>query len=103
MVARLLSLFVHNLDVLYVHTPAKEWINRVRFPILLVVSGTEKNDISLSAFARENLASRDGFDRVPSRVSLLNPILRVLYTSYTLHRFFLSWYVVSPVTCPRVT
>ena len=61
-VARPLSLFVHNLDVLYVHTPAKEWINRVRFPILLVVSGTEKNDISLSAFARENLASRDGFD-----------------------------------------
>ena len=55
-------IFVHNLDVSYVHMPAEEWINRVRFPILLVVSGTEKNYISLFAFAPENLASRDGFD-----------------------------------------
>ena len=36
------------------------WINRVRLPILLVVSWTGKNNISLSAFAPENLVSRDG-------------------------------------------
>ena len=37
------------------------WIDRVRLPILLVVSFTGKNDISLSPFAPENLVSRDGF------------------------------------------
>ena len=40
---------------------AKVWINRVRLPILLVVSSTGKVNISLSAFAREDLVSRDGF------------------------------------------
>ena len=37
------------------------WINRVRLPILHVVTCTGKNNISLSAFAPENLVSRDGF------------------------------------------
>ena len=39
----------------------KVWTNRVRLPILLVVSRTGKNNVSLSTFAPENLASRDGF------------------------------------------
>ena len=42
------------------HT-ARVWIHRVRLPILNVVSITAKNNISLSAFAPENLVSRDGF------------------------------------------
>ena len=47
---------------MYVHTYNKSiWINRVRLPILLVVSRTGKIYISLSAFAPENLVSRDGF------------------------------------------
>ena len=37
------------------------WINRVRLPILLVVSTTVKINISLSAFVPENLVSRGGF------------------------------------------
>ena len=37
------------------------WINRVRLPILHVVSSTRKMNISLSAFAPEVLVSRDGF------------------------------------------
>ena len=37
------------------------WINRVKLPILHVVSWRGKIDISLSAFAPENLVSRDGF------------------------------------------
>ena len=45
---------------------ARVWINRVRLPILLVVSSTGKiNIISLSAFAPENLVSRDGFSSSP--------------------------------------
>ena len=40
---------------------ARVWINRVRLPILLMVSWNGKMDISLSAFAPENLGSRDGF------------------------------------------
>ena len=40
---------------------ARVWINRVRLPILLVVSRTGKTNISLSAFAPENLVSREGF------------------------------------------
>ena len=40
---------------------AKIWINRVRLPILLVVSRTGKNNIPLYPFAPENLVSRDGF------------------------------------------
>ena len=38
---------------------ARAWINRVRLPILLVVSSTGTMNISLSPFAPENLASRD--------------------------------------------
>ena len=40
---------------------ARVWINRVWLPILLVVSWTGRISISLSAFAPENLVSRDGF------------------------------------------
>ena len=40
---------------------ARVWINRVRLPVLLVVSSTGKRNISLSAFVPENLVSRDGF------------------------------------------
>ena len=40
---------------------ARVWINRVRLPILLVVSCTGKMNLSLSPFAPENLVSRDGF------------------------------------------
>ena len=40
---------------------SKKRINRVRLPILLVVSWTGKMNISLSPFAPENLVSRDGF------------------------------------------
>ena len=40
---------------------ASVWINRVRILILLVVSWTKKMNISLSAFAPENLVSLDGF------------------------------------------
>ena len=40
---------------------ARVWINRVRLPILLAVSWTGKMNISLSAFAPENLVSRDRF------------------------------------------
>ena len=37
------------------------WINRVRLPILLVVSCTGKINIPQSAFVPENLVLRDGF------------------------------------------
>ena len=40
---------------------ARIWINRVRLPILHVVSWTRNINIFLSAFAPENLVSRDGF------------------------------------------
>ena len=40
---------------------ARVWINRVRLPVLHVVSLTGKMNISLSAFVPENLVSRDGF------------------------------------------
>ena len=40
---------------------ARVWINRVRLPILLVVSWTGEMNIPPSAFAPENLVSRDGF------------------------------------------
>ena len=41
--------------------------NRARLPILLVVSWTGKINISLSAFAPENLVSRDGFGNTVTR------------------------------------
>ena len=43
-------------------TTTTAWINWVRLPILLVVSSTGKMNISLLAFAPENLVSQDGFD-----------------------------------------
>ena len=55
---------------------ARVWSNRVRLPILHVVSWTGKMNISLSPFAPENLASRDGFGS-PPRVCLLISILRL--------------------------
>ena len=41
---------------------SKRRVNRVRLPIVLVVSSTGKMNISLSPFAPKNLVSRDGFD-----------------------------------------
>ena len=53
---------------------ARVLINRVLLPILLVVSWTGKLHISLSAFAPENLVSRDGFGgpvpRQPARLHI---------------------------------
>ena len=40
---------------------ARVWINRIRLPILHVVSWTGKMNIFQSAFVPENLVSRDGF------------------------------------------
>ena len=48
-------------DVCVIKHIARVWINRVRLPILLVVSSTEKMNIFLSSFAPENLVSREGF------------------------------------------
>ena len=48
---------------MYGHNIAKVWINRVRLPILLVVSWTGKINIPLSPYVPENLVSRDGFSR----------------------------------------
>ena len=39
---------------------ARVWINRVRLPVLHVVSRTRKINVSLSAFVSEILVSRDG-------------------------------------------
>ena len=44
-------------------TYSRVWINRVRLPILLVVSGTGKINIALFPYVPENLVSRDGFSR----------------------------------------
>ena len=44
-------------------TYSRVWINRVRLPILLVVSSTGKMNIPLSPCVPENLVSRDGFSR----------------------------------------
>ena len=46
---------------------SRVWINRVGLPILLVVSWTEKMNISLSPYVSENLISRDGFSRPVQR------------------------------------
>ena len=60
----------------YGHHICRVRINRVRLPILLVVSWAGKMNISVFQFAPENLVSRDG-SAVPSRVSLLISILRL--------------------------
>ena len=44
-------------------TYSRVWINRVRLPILLVVSLTGKMNTPLSPCVPENLVSRDGFSR----------------------------------------
>ena len=44
-------------------TYSRVWINRVRLPILLVVSCTGKINIPLSPCVPEDLVSRDGFSR----------------------------------------
>ena len=46
--------------VCMVITYSRVWINRVRLPVLHVVSWTGKMNISLSSFAPDNLVSRDG-------------------------------------------
>ena len=46
-----------------VTTYSRVWINRVRLPILLVVSCTGKMNVPLSPYVPENLVSRDGFSR----------------------------------------
>ena len=52
---------------------SRVWINRVRSPILLVVSWTGKKYIPLSPCVPENLVSRDGFSRpVPRQPSHLH-------------------------------
>ena len=54
---------------MYGHTYNKKslWINRVKLPILNVVSWTGKMNISLPAFAPEKLDSRDGFGSLVPR------------------------------------
>ena len=49
--------------VCIVITYSRVWINRVRLPILLVVSRTGKMNIPLSQYVPENLVSQDGFSR----------------------------------------
>ena len=53
----------------------REWINRVRLPILLAVSCA--GNISLSPFAPENLVSRDGFGRPVPRQPAYCPHLLI--------------------------
>ena len=62
---------------------AKVWINRVRLPLLLVVSLTGKINISLSASAPENLVSRDGFgSSVPRQPAHLHTQAEYEYGAY---------------------
>ena len=49
--------------VCMVITYSRLWINRVRLPILLVVSCTGNLNITLSPCVPENFVSRDGFSR----------------------------------------
>ena len=52
---------------MYGHTYSKRRIDRVRLPILHMVSSTGKMNIFLSAFAHENLVSRDGIGSLVPR------------------------------------
>ena len=52
------TVWLHTCMVTHI---ARVWINRVRLPILQVVSRTGKITVFLFAFAPENLVSRDGF------------------------------------------
>ena len=60
-VAKFLTTSRGYMYVCMVITYSRVWINRVRLPILLVVSWTGKMDIPLSPYAPENSVSRDGF------------------------------------------
>ena len=53
--------FLLCMYVCMVITYSRVWINRVRLPILLVVSWTGKMNNTLSPYVPENLVSRDGF------------------------------------------
>ena len=46
------------------------WINRVRLPVLHVVSWTGKMNISLAAFVPENLVSRDRNLQTPAFINV---------------------------------
>ena len=46
---------------------SRVWFNRVRLPVLLVVSWIGKMNIPLSPHVPENLVSRDGFSRPVTR------------------------------------
>ena len=59
--------------VCMVITYNRVWINRVRMPILLVVSSTGKMNIPLSPYVPENLVSRDGFSRPVPRQPAHSP------------------------------
>ena len=60
--------YLCNMYILWSSHIAWYWINRVRLPILLVVSCSEKKmSISLRPFAPENLVSRDGFGSLVPR------------------------------------
>ena len=76
---------------------ARVWINRVRLPILHVVSWTGKMNISLSAFAPEDLVARDGFGSpVPRQPAQLHTqaesgaYLRDSFTSFAAASIYLS-------------
>ena len=56
---------MYSITYVWLSHIARVWINRVRLPILLVVSRIGKNNISLSPFAPDNLVSRDGFGSRP--------------------------------------
>ena len=61
--------------VCMVITYSRVWINRVRLPILLVVSWTGKMNSPLSPCVPENLVSRDGFSRpVPCQPAHLHTL-----------------------------
>ena len=69
---------------------SKSSINRVRLPILLVVSLAGKTNNSLSPFVPENLI-RETVLAVPSRVNLLNSIPRL--------NLVLTYEIVTPDKC----
>ena len=67
------TVFMYSMYVCMVITYSRVCINRLRLPILLVVSWTGKMNIPLSPYAPENLVSRDGFSRpVPRQPARLH-------------------------------
>ena len=69
--------------VCMVTTYSRVWINRVRLPILLVISSTEKINISLSPFAPDNLVSRDGFGSPVPRPPAHSPYSGLIWCAYS--------------------